>query len=209
MSTKKTHCNECGENAGEADRYCGNCGAELANNQEQETPPVSDGAGQTAGATRTPQKEKASMPVAVDLPTKEGNVVPRRIGAIVIDTFLVMILGVILGVVIASVIQPFRALFVITYFTLYPLYFAVIEAKTSRTPGKAMMDLTVVTKDGAQINSIQSIIRNIVRLVDGFFYYLLGFIIIISSDNNQRLGDIAANTYVVRESRLSDADVLH
>lgn len=44
----------------------------------------------------------------------------------------------------------------------------------------------------------QSVIRNLVRLVDGIFFNLVGVIIIYRSPLNQRLGDKIAKTVVCR-----------
>jgi uncharacterized RDD family membrane protein YckC len=38
----------------------------------------------------------------------------------------------------------------------------------------------------------------VLRLVDGLFSYLVAFITALTSDKRQRLGDMAANTLVVR-----------
>jgi uncharacterized RDD family membrane protein YckC len=42
-------------------------------------------------------------------------------------------------------------------------------------------------------------IRTLLRLVDGLFGYLVGFVVVLASDKNQRLGDMAAKTLVVRK----------
>ncbi len=44
-------------------------------------------------------------------------------------------------------------------------------------------------------------IRTLLRLVDGFFFYLVAFIAVLASAKNQRLGDMAARTLVVRRQR--------
>jgi uncharacterized RDD family membrane protein YckC len=43
-----------------------------------------------------------------------------------------------------------------------------------------------------------SIIRNLLRIVDGFFFYLVGAIVVWVSKGRQRLGDMAAHTLVVK-----------
>jgi uncharacterized RDD family membrane protein YckC len=72
-----------------------------------------------------------------------------------------------------------------------------MEATTGQTLGKMAMKLKVVKKDGAKIDWQASIIRNLLRIIDGFFFYLLGAIVIWVSKSKQRLGDMAANTIVV------------
>ncbi len=37
------------------------------------------------------------------------------------------------------------------------------------------------------------------RIVDGFFSYLVAFIAVLGSQKNQRIGDMAARTLVVRK----------
>ena len=42
-------------------------------------------------------------------------------------------------------------------------------------------------------------IRTVLRLIDGLFFYLVGFVSVLASGKNQRLGDMAAHTLVVRK----------
>lgn len=42
---------------------------------------------------------------------------------------------------------------------------------------------------------------NILRIVDSFFFYLIGAILIWSSDKKQRLGDMAVHTVVVDSTK--------
>ena len=37
------------------------------------------------------------------------------------------------------------------------------------------------------------------RIVDGFFPYLVAFVAVLASQENQRIGDMAARTLVVRK----------
>ena len=43
-----------------------------------------------------------------------------------------------------------------------------------------------------------ALIRTLLRIIDGLFAYLVGFILVLASDRRRRLGDIAARTLVVR-----------
>lgn len=76
-------------------------------------------------------------------------------------------------------------------------YFVVLEVATGKTIGKYVVKAKVVNESGGRISWGASIIRNLLRIVDGFFFYLVGFIIALATKENQRLGDIAAKTYVV------------
>jgi uncharacterized RDD family membrane protein YckC len=39
----------------------------------------------------------------------------------------------------------------------------------------------------------------VLRIVDGFFSYLVAFIAVLASQKNRRIGDMAARTLVVRK----------
>lgn len=83
----------------------------------------------------------------------------------------------------------------------YPVAFEL--AAGGRTPGKRWSRLRVVRDDGSPVTFGASALRNILRLVDGLppGLYLVGAIAIFATRDNQRLGDLAAGTIVVREPR--------
>lgn len=83
-------------------------------------------------------------------------------------------------------------------------YFIYFEAMYGQTLGKNVMDIVVVTEDGGDCDWRASIIRNVLRVVDGFAFYLVGFLVIILTDDNQRLGDIIGNTLVVQVAPTAD-----
>ena len=62
------------------------------------------------------------------------------------------------------------------------------------------MGLRVVKEDGGKLDWGASIIRNILRIIDGFAFYLVGAIVVWVSKKKQRLGDMAAHTLVVPKS---------
>ena len=99
-----------------------------------------------------------------------------------------------LGVAIASIVT-FLMVFV------YDVLFEVLGG--GRTPGKRANGLRVVTAEGGPVDLRTSATRNILRLVDlqPVGGYLVGIIAVIATKKNQRLGDIAARTIVVREAR--------
>jgi uncharacterized RDD family membrane protein YckC len=85
----------------------------------------------------------------------------------------------------------------VVMFILWFGYFVVLEAKTGKTIGKYIAKTKVVNESGGPITWGVSIGRNLMRIIDGFFFYLVGFIVALASKKNQRLGDIVARTYVV------------
>ena len=91
----------------------------------------------------------------------------------------------------------------VTFFSLlfvYPLAFEL--AAGGRTPGKRWSSLRVVCDNGSPVTFRASALRNLLRLVDMLpGLYLVGAIAIFATRSNQRLGDLAAGTIVVREPR--------
>lgn len=83
-------------------------------------------------------------------------------------------------------------------------YFILMEGPLGkgRTIGKRALKLRVIKeKDNSRISYGQSIVRNLLRIVDGFFFYIVGMLLISSSKKNQRLGDNVAKTLVITEKR--------
>jgi uncharacterized RDD family membrane protein YckC len=88
------------------------------------------------------------------------------------------------------------ALFLI--FFGYPILFEVLDG--GRSIGKRATGLRVVRLDGGPIGFGAASIRNIMRLVDVLpGGYAVGAIAILATPHNQRLGDLAAGTVVIRE----------
>jgi uncharacterized RDD family membrane protein YckC len=82
--------------------------------------------------------------------------------------------------------------------TFFDVAFEVLQA--GRTPGKRAVGIRVVMLSGAPVTFVPSFIRNIIRLIDALpSFYLVGIITMLVSSRNQRLGDIAAGTIVIRD----------
>jgi uncharacterized RDD family membrane protein YckC len=94
------------------------------------------------------------------------------------------------------------ALFAIALFAavfLYDILFEVLAA--GRTPGKRITHLRVVRERGTPVDLPASAIRNLLRLIDWLpGAYLLGLASILLTERNQRLGDLAGGTLVVRDA---------
>jgi uncharacterized RDD family membrane protein YckC len=93
--------------------------------------------------------------------------------------------------------------FTIIVFVIVFAYHILFEVLVSgRTPGKRLNGLRVVRVGGFPIGFLASAIRNTVRLIDFLpSAYLVGCAAILVAKNNQRLGDLAAGTLVVRERK--------
>jgi uncharacterized RDD family membrane protein YckC len=106
-------------------------------------------------------------------------------------------LAVILNQASAAGVALFTSLaFALIFF--YDVLFEVLGR--GKTPGKRLTGLRVVRSGGRPITFVRSALRNILRIVDilpGF--YAVGMTTIFITAHNQRLGDLAAGTHVVRD----------
>lgn len=85
----------------------------------------------------------------------------------------------------------------------YDVTFEMLNA--GRTPGKHWTGLRVVRDDGRPVNLSASAVRNVLRLVDGPLTLNLGYVLgVVLSDRNQRIGDMAAGTLVVRDRGIGE-----
>ncbi len=83
----------------------------------------------------------------------------------------------------------------------YDVLFEVLSS--GRTPGKRMIGIRVVSESGQPVGFVASAIRNLMRLVDMLpAGYVVGSVAVLANARNQRLGDVAASTLVVRERRI-------
>jgi len=138
-----------------------------------------------------------------------------RGAALMVDSALLaaIILAEVLAVVLAGTLigaeeaTPWllaagAALAFITYWGYY-VYGEVF--RNGRTPGKQALGIRVVRDDGGRVGVLDSIIRNLIRLVDMLpGYYAVGLVSLLLSRTNKRLGDMAAGTVVVRDSGALD-----
>ena len=93
------------------------------------------------------------------------------------------------------------------YFALIALigfgYFALLQGIKGWTLGKYALGIRLVDEHGRSGPGIgKSAIRWLLWIVDGFFFYLVGFVTALASKKNQRVGDMAAKTYVVGEGNV-------
>ena len=90
---------------------------------------------------------------------------------------------------------------VIASLGMYLAWFCGFETAIGRTPGKAALGLRVVSTDGTPVRFVPSFLRALLGLVD-FLLPPFGFTAVTAcllSPRDQRLGDVAAGTLVVRD----------
>ncbi|HEY8731660.1 MAG TPA: RDD family protein [Candidatus Limnocylindria bacterium] len=79
-------------------------------------------------------------------------------------------------------------------------YFIVLEwLWNGQTIGKRAYGLRVINEDGSPAGFVAVFVRNLVRMIDFLpALYGLGLLAIVFTPRSQRLGDLAAGTFVVR-----------
>jgi uncharacterized RDD family membrane protein YckC len=77
-----------------------------------------------------------------------------------------------------------------------------------QTVGKRLLRLRVVDEQGLRLEFSQVVIRNLLRFIDALpFFYAVGGIACLASRHCQRLGDLAANTVVIRSRPQQEPDL--
>jgi uncharacterized RDD family membrane protein YckC len=119
-------------------------------------------------------------------------------------------LGITLGLGVAAALLEAVAggvgavLALVGYFVINWGYMTFLEVIWSgQTLGKRVMGLRVISETGVRVTPLQSLLRNLARLIDSTpAIYLVGGLTALFSRSQQRLGDLIAGTIVVRERRL-------
>src|SRR5436309_2451113 len=128
-----------------------------------------------------------------------------RMLAVLIDMG-VLVAGVLLGTLVGLTTAFFGGILGIFLQYVLPFaflfgYFIVCEWRLNgQTVGKRLLDLRVIDDRGFSIDLFQSVIRNLLRLVDmmPFVFYGVGGVAALCNARQKRLGDSAAGTLVVK-----------
>jgi uncharacterized RDD family membrane protein YckC len=177
-------CGKCGSQNPHQARFCFSCGAALS-----------------ATAPRSPGNAVAGFAVA-----RLGD----RLLAVILDTALLGAAFVVSGMWIAAHwggVTPsgfemtgtpaLATLAIVVVVGL--LYYWLSEGILGATLGKAAVGVAVCDAEGRRCGLGRSLIRNVLRIVDGLALYLVGFVVAVFSKKRQRLGDHMASTYVVEK----------
>jgi uncharacterized RDD family membrane protein YckC len=102
-----------------------------------------------------------------------------------------------------------QAVGLLTFFVLsigYSIYFE--WQWRGQTLGKRILRLRVMDAEGLRLKFSQIVIRNLLRVVDMMpLLYLVGGLSMVINRRAQRLGDLAANTVVVRIPKLAEPNL--
>lgn len=135
------------------------------------------------------------------------HVTGRRVLATIVDA---MVLGVLFAVMTilfgesstsgTSVSFSMGTFPTLGFFILAMAYYILMEGYLGQTLGKMLLGIKVVREDNGEVPGLGgAAIRTALRIIDGFFFYLVAFIAVLASGKNQRLGDMVAHTLVVRK----------
>jgi uncharacterized RDD family membrane protein YckC len=97
----------------------------------------------------------------------------------------------------------FMTLMVLGVIVVPFLYYSLFEGLGGKTPGKVICGIRVLKEDFSRCGIGAAMLRTLLRVVDAFFYYLVGMVSIGATLRWQRLGDLAASTVVVRDRKSS------
>jgi uncharacterized RDD family membrane protein YckC len=155
------------------------------------------------------------------------NVVGKRVGAFVIDSLLSFAVTAIAwfalttsipiecptdggGITIGGKCRGFlvgqegnQTAWYLISFAAALIIFVILPGLKGVSPGKALLGIKLVNQEGRPPGVLRAFLRYILWIVDAFPYiipYLVGFITALNGQRNQRVGDMAANTFVVDKS---------
>lgn len=197
-------CPVCGSRNPDGSRFCSTCGATLA----------ASAAPQPAATTippPAPAAAAAAPPMASETAVAGSRIagLGDRLIAFIIDTLVFAAIFVVVGMWAATrwggltesgfqldgkaAIVAMGATAIVGF-----LYYWLLEALAGATIGKGIAGIRVCDAQGRRCGLGASLIRNLVRLIDGLAVYLVGFLVALFSKKRQRLGDHLAHTYVVQ-----------
>ncbi len=130
-----------------------------------------------------------------------------------VDLFCILVavstVGTIVGL-LQLVSRDFAgALMMVLYFVISIGYGITAEwLWRGQTIGKRLLRLRIMDINGMKLQFSQVVIRNLFRFFDALpVFYFVGGAACLLTGHSQRLGDIAANTVVIRTPKISDPDV--
>ena len=131
------------------------------------------------------------------------NILFRRMLAIYIDSIISSFLGLMISIIILVSTDlsisplgfiPVDIFFLTTLFSIIS-YHSILEWKLGYTLGKKIFKLRVVQTNNTKISLSQSLLRNILRIIDHMF---IGYILVAITKESKRLGDIVSKTKIIQ-----------
>jgi uncharacterized RDD family membrane protein YckC len=152
------------------------------------------------------ERTRIATPEGVELELVLAGVASRFIAELVDGALILLLVGAMIalaalaggtgGFVLLSIAVGGLLLISVAYHVAFEVL------ASGRTPGKRWNGLRVVMEGGEPVGLRASAVRNLLRLIEGPpLSYAPAIVAILATRRNQRLGDLAAGTLVVREPR--------
>jgi uncharacterized RDD family membrane protein YckC len=103
-------------------------------------------------------------------------------------------------------VMEVKGLLALPVFIVWFLYFVVTETVNKATPGHNICKLTVIRSNGAPITFGDCIKRRIVDLIDIGIWGIPALVCIYNTPKFQRLGDLLADTVVVKKTDILETE---
>ena len=119
----------------------------------------------------------------------------------IIESCFLLAIGIALSILRLKL--DFRLLLASELLFFYVAYFVFFEILwDGQTPGKRLLRLRVVREGGYGLTAMESILRNLLRVIDAMpGFYGIGLVSMLLSGKSRRLGDFVAGTVVIKEQR--------
>ncbi|MFB9805267.1 RDD family protein [Haladaptatus pallidirubidus] len=127
----------------------------------------------------------------------EEDVILSRVVALILDEIIALVCALLVGGVVGGLLGS-SALAIFLVLAILLGYHVVLEGLYGQTLGKRLLGIIVVKKNGDPCSMGASVVRNVLRIIDALFHYALALVVMLVNDDRQRIGDIAADTVVVR-----------
>ncbi len=190
--------------------FCPYCGAKNDGGQakcfvcERALPALNVG-GAAAGRSRSGPQRAMTNGATAPVTARLGD----RLIAVILDTIFVSAILLVSAAAILSrwphVLENISATMALvasggaTLLVAF-IYYWLQEGAFGATMGKAIVGVRVIRQDGSVPGLGSSAIRNAFRLLDALPFYLLGFFVAVFSRGRRRIGDYAAQTFVLEHS---------
>ena len=131
-----------------------------------------------------------------------------RIFAQIID-WVVILAYIVLVVWLVTSLDIGNEWYIITFLALVPLFYTLLFEifNQGQSLGKMAMKMQVVKLDGTMPTLGSYLMRWLLYLIDGPATSFMGLLAMILSRNNQRLGDMAAGTVVIKKEKYKKIQV--
>jgi uncharacterized RDD family membrane protein YckC len=137
----------------------------------------------------------------------EVHVTGRRILATIVDVIIFSIFYWLLAMLFGStsveggsIAFSLGALGSLIYFVGIFAYYLFMEGYLGQTVGKMLLGIKVVREDNGGVPGLgAAALRTVLRIIDGILFYAVAFVSVLATQKNRRLGDMVANTLVVRK----------